>query len=166
MARINVTTAYAASLFMRLQCAVIVTADAIRSSVKNTGTLDVDVNGSLTGERGRFPTPHAAEGREATPGAIVTAGAPMKTPCSLVLALAVAAIASVTGQTIDSPRYRLVDLSHGYGPSTLYWPTSTTKFWLTRDADGPTPGGWFYAAYTLEHARAWRHAPRCAAALL
>jgi kynurenine formamidase len=87
----------------------------------------------------------------------------MKQPFSLVLVLAVAAVASVTGQTIDLSGYRLVDLSHGYGPGTIYWPTSTTKFVLTRDADGPTPGGWFYASNTLstpEHGGTHLDAPR------
>jgi len=87
----------------------------------------------------------------------------MKQPFSLVLVLAVAAVASVTGQTIDLSRYRLVDLSHSYGPATLYWPTATTKFVLTRDADGPTPGGWFYASNTLstpEHGGTHLDAPR------
>ena len=87
----------------------------------------------------------------------------MKQPLSLVLALTVAAVASVTGQTIDLSRYRLVDLSQSYGPATLYWPTSTTKFVLTRDADGPTPGGWFYASNTLstpEHGGTHLDAPR------
>ena len=50
---------------------------------------------------------------------------------------------------VDLARYRMVDLSHGYGPGTLYWPTSTAKFALTREASGPTPGGWFYAANSL-----------------
>jgi kynurenine formamidase len=87
----------------------------------------------------------------------------MKTLCSLVFTLTVAAVASLAGQTIDLSRYRLVDLSHGYGPGTLYWPTSTAKFSLTRDADGPTPGGWFYAANTLstpEHGGTHLDAPR------
>jgi len=87
----------------------------------------------------------------------------MKQPFILVLVLAVAAVASVTGQTIDLSRYRLVDLSHSYGPATLYWPTATTKFVLTRDADGPTPGGWFYASNTLstpEHGGTHLDAPR------
>lgn len=86
----------------------------------------------------------------------------MKT-CSLVLILTVAALASLAGQDVDLSRYRLVDLSHAYGPSTLYWPTSATKFVLTRDANGPTPGGWFYASNTLstpEHGGTHLDAPR------
>jgi kynurenine formamidase len=82
---------------------------------------------------------------------------------ALALGVAVAASVAVTGQTLDLSRYRIVDLSHGYGPNTLYWPTSTTKFVLTRDADGPTPGGWFYAANSLstpEHGGTHLDAPR------
>ena len=49
------------------------------------------------------------------------------------------------------------------GPGTLYWPTSTTKFALTPEAGGPTPGGWFYAANSLstpEHGGTHLDAPR------
>jgi kynurenine formamidase len=87
----------------------------------------------------------------------------MKKTWSLIFLLVVAASAAVAGQTVDLSRYRLVDLSHGYGPSTLYWPTATTKFVLTREASGPTPGGWFYAANTLstpEHGGTHLDAPR------
>ena len=82
---------------------------------------------------------------------------------ALALRVAVATSVAVSGQTLDLSRYRLVDLSHGYGPNTLYWPTSTTKFVLTRDANGPTPGGWFYAANSLstpEHGGTHLDAPR------
>jgi kynurenine formamidase len=82
---------------------------------------------------------------------------------ALALGVALATSVAVSGQTLDLSRYRLVDLSHGYGPNTLYWPTSTTKFVLTRDASGPTPGGWFYAANSLstpEHGGTHLDAPR------
>ena len=82
---------------------------------------------------------------------------------TLVIAFAAAAATSLAGQTVDLSRYRLVDLSHGYGPNTLYWPTAKTKFVRTREADGPTPGGWFYAANTLstpEHGGTHLDAPR------
>jgi kynurenine formamidase len=42
-----------------------------------------------------------------------------------------------------------VDLSHAFGPKTLYWPTSPTKFTLERLAFGQTEGGFFYAANSL-----------------
>ena len=50
--------------------------------------------------------------------------------------------------------WRMVDLSHAYGGSTLYWPTDTTGFQLDTLAEGETPGGYFYAAKqfaTAEH---------------
>jgi kynurenine formamidase len=49
-------------------------------------------------------------------------------------------------QAVDLKRYRLVDLSHTFGPRTLYWPTSTTSFKLDQLAYGQTPGGWFYSS--------------------
>ena len=87
----------------------------------------------------------------------------MPTPLLLVVALTVASATGLAGQTIDLSRYRIVDLSHGYGPGTIYWPTSTSKFVLTPDASGPTPGGWFYAANSLstpEHGGTHLDAPR------
>ena len=43
----------------------------------------------------------------------------------------------------------LVDLSHPYEAGTLYWPTSPSSFQLTPLHVGPTPGGFFYSAYTF-----------------
>ncbi len=40
----------------------------------------------------------------------------------------------------------MVDLSHGYGDTTLYWPTDTRGFELETLADGVTPAGFYYAA--------------------
>jgi kynurenine formamidase len=56
---------------------------------------------------------------------------------------------SAGAQLLDLTRYRLVDLTHAFGPGTLYWPTSPSAFRLDRLAFGPTPGGYFYAAYTF-----------------
>jgi kynurenine formamidase len=72
----------------------------------------------------------------------------MKTPL-FVIAIAAAASAVAAAQAIDLSKYQTVDLSHAYGPQTLYWPTAATKFTLTADASGKTPGGWFYASNTL-----------------
>jgi kynurenine formamidase len=82
---------------------------------------------------------------------------------SLVPAIAIAASALTSAQTIDVSRYRMVDLSHAYGPNTLYWPTSASKFALSRDASGQTPGGFFYAANSLstpEHGGTHLDSPR------
>ena len=66
----------------------------------------------------------------------------------LLLATAASAIAAGR-QAIDPTRYTIVDLSHAYGPSTVFWPTSPTKFELHQLASGMTPGGYFYAANSL-----------------
>ena len=66
-------------------------------------------------------------------------------------------------QAIDLAKSDVVDLSHAYGPTTLYWPTSTSKFTLHQDANGKTAGGWFYASNTLstpEHGGTHLDAPR------
>jgi kynurenine formamidase len=66
------------------------------------------------------------------------------------LLLAGTASAFVAGsQAIDLSRATIIDLSHAYGPSTIFWPTSPTKFELHKLAFGMTPGGYFYAANTL-----------------
>lgn len=72
---------------------------------------------------------------------------------SLSRAIAASALVAVaqpaSGQSIDLSRYRLVDLTHAFGSSTLYWPTSPSGFRLDRLAYGPTPGGYFYSAYAF-----------------
>jgi kynurenine formamidase len=64
-----------------------------------------------------------------------------------VVVAAVAALATVqTRPTFDPADYRIIDLTHAYGPTTVFWPTAPTTFTLTREAYGTTPGGFFYAA--------------------
>jgi kynurenine formamidase len=82
---------------------------------------------------------------------------------AFVLPLALAAATTLAAQSLDLSRYTLVDLSHGFGAATLYWPTSTSKFTLNREASGRTDGGWFYAANSLstpEHGGTHLDAPR------
>ena len=58
--------------------------------------------------------------------------------------------------------WRMVDLSHGYGESTLYWPTDTRGFQLDTLAEGMTPAGFFYAMKefaTAEHGGTHLDAP-------
>ncbi len=43
----------------------------------------------------------------------------------------------------------MVDLTHAYGPETLYWPTAPSRFELRELAYGVTEGGYFYSAYAL-----------------
>ena len=45
-----------------------------------------------------------------------------------------------------------IDLSHAFGPSTIYWPTDTTGFQLTELAYGHTEAGFFYASYAFSSA--------------
>ena len=49
----------------------------------------------------------------------------------------------------DPRDYRLVDLSHAYGDSTLYWPTSPTAFEKQTLAYGDSGAGYFYSAYSV-----------------
>jgi kynurenine formamidase len=59
------------------------------------------------------------------------------------------AAAGVGLQNIDLSRHTIIDLTHAYGPSTVFWPTSPTKFRLEKLAFGKTEGGYFYAANTF-----------------
>ncbi len=45
--------------------------------------------------------------------------------------------------------YELVDLSHSYGDSTLYWPTSPSAFDKQELAYGVSDSGYFYSAYSI-----------------
>ncbi len=58
---------------------------------------------------------------------------------------------------------RLIDLSHGFDETTIYWPTATEGFALESVAYGETEGGYFYAANNLctpEHGGTHIDAPR------
>jgi kynurenine formamidase len=54
---------------------------------------------------------------------------------------------SATAQTIDLRRVDVVDLTHAFGPNTIYWPTAPSGFRLDRLAFGNTEGGYFYSSY-------------------
>ncbi len=74
---------------------------------------------------------------------------PTCAPGFLALALLVCACAAPAGL----PRGRWVDLTHGFGPDTIYWPTSG-DFELTVLSAERTPAGYWYAANrfcTAEH---------------
>ena len=73
----------------------------------------------------------------------------MKTRAFVLLTAAAVTWIAAPAQSVDPSTQQIVDLSHAYGPSTLYWPTSTSKFTLHREASGKTEGGWFYAANSL-----------------
>jgi kynurenine formamidase len=52
-------------------------------------------------------------------------------------------------QQIDLSSSRVVDLTHAFGKDTLYWPTATSGFELKPVHKGPTPLGFYYAAYSF-----------------
>ena len=58
-------------------------------------------------------------------------------------------VTAAGGQAVDLAKSTIIDLSHAYGPSTVFWPTSPTKFELEKLAFGRTEGGFFYAANSL-----------------
>jgi kynurenine formamidase len=64
---------------------------------------------------------------------------------------------------LDLARARVVDLSHAYGPDTLYWPSAPPSgFALQELHKGATPGGFFYASNafcTPEHGGTHLDAP-------
>jgi kynurenine formamidase len=53
---------------------------------------------------------------------------------------------SAPSTRIDLAAAALVDLTHSFDATTLYWPTSPSNFELQRLHFGPTPAGFFYAA--------------------
>ena len=73
----------------------------------------------------------------------------MKTLTTLTFVAVCSAVGIAGGQSIDLAKSTIVDLSHAYGASTVFWPTSPTKFTLDKLAYGKTEGGYFYAANTF-----------------
>jgi kynurenine formamidase len=61
------------------------------------------------------------------------------------LALLVVLLVARTGLALDAETARLVDLTHPFDDSTVYWPTAR-RFHLEPVAHGKSPGGWWYAA--------------------
>ncbi|MGE0705585.1 MAG: cyclase family protein, partial [Vicinamibacterales bacterium] len=60
---------------------------------------------------------------------------------------------SIAVSSITLANTELVDLSHSYGPDTIFWPTAD-PFRLDVVADGITPQGYYYASnnvFTSEH---------------
>src|SRR5215510_15932484 len=79
--------------------------------------------------------------------------------CGIVLSIVLATSACASPSVF--PRGELVDLSHPYDAQTVYWPTAE-GFQLRKDADGITPGGYYYAAnsfFTSEHGGTHLDAP-------
>lgn len=66
------------------------------------------------------------------------------------------------GAAIDLAGVELVDLTHAFGPETVYWPTAPSTFELDTLARGVTEAGWFYSANlfsTPEHGGTHMDAP-------
>jgi kynurenine formamidase len=67
--------------------------------------------------------------------------------------LAVLLAACARAPAAAGPRFpaggRLIDLTHSFDETTLYWPTSPSGFVLKSLFHGRTPGGFFYAANEL-----------------
>ena len=85
----------------------------------------------------------------------------MKCMSAAALFLAFGAV-TFAQQPLDLTAARVVDLSYAYGPSTLFWPTSPSKFTLEKLAFGKTDAGFFYAANafcTPEHGGTHLDAP-------
>lgn len=65
---------------------------------------------------------------------------------------------------IELPEHaRIVDLSHSFDETTVYWPTAPERFRLQPISVGETVGGYFYAAYSIctpEHGGTHLDAPR------
>jgi kynurenine formamidase len=75
--------------------------------------------------------------------------------CMLALSLGAAGCGRATSeqgreQSIRLPEgASLVDLTHPFDATTLYWPTATTGFQHQQDAYGKTPAGYFYSSYSF-----------------
>lgn len=71
------------------------------------------------------------------------------------------AAAPAAAQPLRFPSGTIVDLSHTYDASTVFWPTAET-YRLDKVADGMTPGGYYYAAnnfFSAEHGGTHLDAP-------
>ena len=68
---------------------------------------------------------------------------------SLAGLLALAGTGALTAQKLDLDASTLIDLTHPYNASTIYWPTEKAAFKLEPRSVGQTPGGYFYAAFAF-----------------
>ena len=68
--------------------------------------------------------------------------------CSLLVLIAVGCARPGPPAPAAFPSGAIVDLSHAYDDTTIFWPTAA-RFQLTTVADGMTPGGYYYAANTF-----------------
>jgi kynurenine formamidase len=79
----------------------------------------------------------------------------------VVVALLAPACSAPAPTAAGLPAGELVDLTHGYDQTTIFWPTSD-PFRLDKTADGITPLGYYYASnnfFTAEHGGTHLDAP-------
>lgn len=79
------------------------------------------------------------------------------------LALALLGCTSAAPELAIPEGARLIDLSHSFDETTVYWPTAPERFRLEPISVGETEGGWFYSAYSIctpEHGGTHLDAPR------
>ena len=80
---------------------------------------------------------------------------------AVMLAAACSAPSPPSTPSVLFPSGQLVDLSHAYDDTTIFWPTSE-PFRLEKTADGITPQGYYYASnnfHTAEHGGTHLDAP-------
>lgn len=83
----------------------------------------------------------------------------------LIFTLSVAACQQST-ESPDAPAFpsgTLVDLTHAFNDSSVYWPTASQAFELTPEFEGETDAGYYYTAYAFaasEHGGTHMDAPK------
>jgi hypothetical protein len=70
----------------------------------------------------------------------------MKAHALLLSFVLVTGVASAQRRSASFPAGKLVDLSHPFDSTTVYWPTAG-GFELTKDFEGMTEQGYYYSAY-------------------
>lgn len=66
-----------------------------------------------------------------------------------VLLLVAIVACNSKGNRVQSGDIEWIDLTHTYDTSTLYWPNNLTGFEHKKDAEGITPGGFYYSSYSI-----------------
>lgn len=51
--------------------------------------------------------------------------------------------------SLVSDKIQWIDLTHPYDSNTLYWPNNVLSFKHTTEAEGLTPGGYYYSSYSI-----------------
>ncbi len=86
----------------------------------------------------------------------------MRLTRSLIVIVPLVLARPAVSQQVDLQTSRIVDLTHPFNASTIFWPTSPSTFKLEQLAHGRTEGGFFYSANafsTPEHGGTHLDAP-------